>query len=59
MKNIEGRVVAAKHYFTYPVAGLLNSVVTGTRSVDEAISKMEADINQITSELNKTNCLIS
>ncbi|HOA81607.1 MAG TPA: extracellular solute-binding protein [Defluviitaleaceae bacterium] len=51
VKNIEGRVVAAKHYFTYPVAELLNSVVTGTRSVDEAISKMEADINQITSEL--------
>ena len=39
VKSIEGRVTAAKHYFTYPVAELLNSVVTGTKTVDEAVEK--------------------
>lgn len=51
VSSIEGRVAAAKHYFTYPVAQLLNSVVTGASSVDEAIAKMEADIAAITEEI--------
>lgn len=49
--DIKGRVVGAKHYFIYPIAELLNSVVTGKSTVDKAINTMEADISRITSEI--------
>lgn len=48
---IKARAVAAKHYFTFPVAKMLNSVVTSGVSVDDAIAQMEKEINDLASTI--------
>ena len=50
-KTLEGKVVGNKHYFTYPVAELLNSVVTGASTPDKAMEKMKADIEEISASI--------
>lgn len=37
IEGIKGRAIAAKHYFTFPMAEMMNKVVTNTLNVDEAI----------------------
>lgn len=41
VESIKGRAVAAKHYFTFPMAEMMNKVVTNTLDVDEAIADAE------------------
>lgn len=38
VEDLKGRAVAAKNYFTFPMANMLNQVVTGAEDVDGAIS---------------------
>lgn len=52
-ETLEGMVVGIKHYFTYPVAEMLNSVVTGASGVDDAAAKMDADIKELTDSVKK------
>ena len=46
VEGIKGRAIAAKHYFTFPMAEMMNKVVTDTLDVDgaigDAIKKLEA-----------------
>ncbi len=42
--TINGRSVAAKHYFTFPVGKMFNQVATGSASVEEAIKKIVSDL---------------
>ena len=37
--NIEGRAVASKHYFNFPVVKMVNQVITGSETAEEAISQ--------------------
>ena len=37
VEGIKGRAIAAKHYFTFPMAEMMNKVVTDTLDVDGAI----------------------
>ena len=40
-----------KHYFTYPVAEMLNSGVTGAATPEQAMEKMNADIKEISESI--------
>ena len=46
VEGIKGRAIAAKHYFTFPMAEMMNKVVTDTLDVEgaigDAIKKLEA-----------------
>lgn len=50
-KTLDGMVVGIKHYFTYPVAEMLNSVVTGAATPEQAMEKMNADIKEISESI--------
>ena len=50
-KTLDGMVVGTKHYFTYPVAEMLNSVVTGAATPEQAMEKMNADIKEISESI--------
>lgn len=47
IENIKGRAVAAKHYFTFPVAEMMNKVVTDTMSPEEAATYAEKKIKEV------------
>lgn len=47
VEDLKGRAVAAKNYFTFPMANMLNQVTTGAETVDGAISGAVAKIEEI------------
>ncbi len=51
VEPIEGRALAAKDYFTFPMAKLLNSIVTGGTSVDDALAQTQKDLESIKASL--------
>lgn len=48
----EGRALAAKHYFTFPVAEMMNLVVTGTMTAEEAAADARAKIEELQTVMN-------
>lgn len=44
-QTLEGRAIASKNYYSFPIARMLNSVVTGNSSVDDAIAQLEKELN--------------
>lgn len=44
VKTIEGRAVAAKHVYTYPVVKMVNQVITGSETMDEAMDQITRQI---------------
>lgn len=47
--GIQGRAVAAKNYFTFPMAETMNKVITNTMSVDEAVENTIKKIEEVQS----------
>jgi len=43
-KTLEGRAIASKNYYSFPIARMLNSVVTGSSSIDDAIANLEKEL---------------
>ncbi len=43
-QTLEGRAIASKNYYSFPVARMLNSVVTGTATKEEAMAKLETEL---------------
>lgn len=43
-QTLEGRAIASKNYYSFPVARMLNSVVTGTATKEEAMAKLEREL---------------
>lgn len=46
VSTIKGRAIAAKNYFKFPAAGMLNSVVANNTSVEDALKQLEAGIEE-------------
>lgn len=49
VESLKGRAVAAKHYFTFPVAEMMNKVATNTLSPEDAVkdaAKKIADVQE-------------
>lgn len=44
VSTLKGRAIAAKNYFKFPTARMLNSIVANKTSIDDAIKQMEKDI---------------
>ncbi|MGI6069360.1 MAG: ABC transporter substrate-binding protein [Blautia sp.] len=49
VESIQGRAVAAKSYFTFPMAELMNKVVTNTLDVDEAVDNAIKKLEEVKS----------
>ena len=49
IENLKGRAVAAKHYFTFPIAEMMNKVVTGTMTPEEAAAHAKSKIEEVQS----------
>ena len=49
IENLKGRAVAAKHYFTFPIAEMMNKVVTGTMTPEEAVAHAKSKIEEVQS----------
>lgn len=47
IESLRGRAVAAKHYFTFPIAEMMNKVVTETLTAEEAVEAAQAKIEEI------------
>ena len=47
MESTRGRAVAAKSYFTFPMANMMNQVVTGAADVDTAIANAVQDLEEL------------
>ena len=47
VESIQGRAVAAKNYFTFPMAKMLNQMATGAEDVDGAISGAISIIEEV------------
>lgn len=47
IENLKGRAVAAKHYFTFPVAEMMNKVITETMTPEEAMADAQSKIEEI------------
>ncbi|MEG0914004.1 MAG: extracellular solute-binding protein [Oscillospiraceae bacterium] len=43
-ETLEGRAIAAKNYFSFPIARMLNSVVTGSASVEDAMKQLDKEL---------------
>lgn len=44
-QTLEGRAIAAKNYYSFPVARMLNSVVTGTATKEEAMANLDTELH--------------
>lgn len=49
IENLKGRAVAAKHYFTFPIAEMMNKVVTDTMTPEEAVAHARSKIEEVQS----------
>ena len=47
VNTLEGRAVASKHFFTYPACRMVNQVMTGTATGEEAVEEAVRDIEDI------------
>ncbi len=47
IEGIKGRAVAAKHYFTFPMAEMMNKVITNTLDVDQAVEDAIKKLNDV------------
>ena len=47
VESTRGRAVAAKSYFTFPMAKMMNQVVTGAADVDTAIANAVQDLEEL------------
>ena len=47
VESTRGRAVAAKSYFTFPMANMMNQVVTGAADVDTAIANAVQDLEEL------------
>lgn len=47
IEGIKGRAVAAKHYFTFPMAEMMNKVITNTLDVDKAVEDAVKKLNDV------------
>lgn len=43
-ETLEGRAIASKNYYSFPIARMLNSVVTGSATKDEAVAQLAKEI---------------
>lgn len=43
-ETLEGRAIASKNYYSFPIARMLNSVVTGSTTPDEAVAQLAREI---------------
>lgn len=43
-ETLEGRAIASKNYYSFPIARMLNSVVTGSATKDEAVAQLAQEI---------------
>lgn len=43
-ETLEGRAIASKNYYSFPIARMLNSVVTGSATTDEAVAQLAQEI---------------
>ena len=44
-QTLEGRAIASKNYYSFPIARMLNSIVTGSKSIDDAIAQLDKELN--------------
>lgn len=51
IENLKGRAVAAKHYFTFPIAEMMNKVVTETMTPEEAVANAQSKIEEVQSTM--------
>ncbi len=51
-ESIEDRAAIAKYYFSFPLAKMINSVVTGDATAEEAILNMYTGISDVKSTIN-------
>lgn len=49
VESTRGRALAAKSYFTFPMAKMLNQVVTGAEDADSAVEKAVKDLEELDS----------
>lgn len=47
VEDLRGRAVAAKNYFTFPMANMLNQVTTGSEDIDGAIGGAVSKIEEV------------
>lgn len=45
VQTLKGRAVAARNYYTFPIARMLNSIVTGNSTIDEAIAQLDKELH--------------
>lgn len=43
-QTLEGRAIASKNYYSFPIARMLNSIVTGSATKDEAIAQLHKEL---------------
>ena len=44
-QTLECRAIASKNYYSFPIARMLNSIVTGSKSIDDAIAQLDKELN--------------
>lgn len=45
-ETLEGRAIASKNYYSFPIARMLNSIVTGSATKEAAIAQLEKELQQ-------------
>lgn len=48
-ETLEGRAIASKNYYSFPIARMLNSIVTGSATKDQAIAQLQKELQDTAS----------
>lgn len=51
--GVKERAVASRHYFSFPIAEMMNNVVTGRMTPEESVKNAEEKIKEVGSEINE------